>query len=68
MPFLHDPSHTGFLTEFATILILYIFLLSSQNGRSSINKFISLMLFQHKSYEPVHFILFDFLYIWLTFL
>ena len=61
-------SYSGSLTEFATILKLYIFLLSPQNCRSSVNKFISLMLFQHKSYEPVHFILLDFLYIWLTYL
>jgi len=68
LPFLHDPSHTGSLTEFSTILKHYIFLLSPQNCRSSVNKFISFMLFQHKSYEPVHFVLLDFLYIWLTYL
>jgi len=61
-------SYRGSLTEFATIMKFYIFLLSPQNCRSSVNKSISLMLFQHQSYLPVHFISLDFLYIWLTYL
>jgi len=46
----------------------FMFYISHQNGRSGFNKFISLMLLQHKNYELVHFILLDFLYIWLTYL
>ena len=35
LPFLHDPSHTGVLAQFAALLNINVFLLSPQNDWSS---------------------------------
>ena len=51
-PFLRDPSHTDALTQFATFLKIYIFLSLKMTGLV-LNKSIPLLLFQHKSYQPV---------------